>query len=132
VSYINLAYITSYITYPTNRVMMDCIICLSPPNIKQTFDLHHVVYLIHIYINHIPQPRWYTLTSNQWDQDRRRKDQPRQGRRWVKSNLKRNHDPQFRMKSFSYYTLSCHNLYLPKLYLIWPNKMARHTIPIFS
>jgi hypothetical protein len=26
--------------------MMDCIIYLSPPNIKQTFDLHHVVYLI--------------------------------------------------------------------------------------
>jgi hypothetical protein len=33
--------------------MMDCIICLSPPNIKQTFDLHHVVYLIHNYLNHI-------------------------------------------------------------------------------
>jgi hypothetical protein len=33
---------------------MDCIICLSAPNIKQTFDLHHVVYLTHIYLNHIP------------------------------------------------------------------------------
>jgi hypothetical protein len=30
----------------TNSVMMDCIIYLSPPNINQTFDLHHVVYLI--------------------------------------------------------------------------------------
>jgi hypothetical protein len=29
--------------------MMNCIICLSSPNIKQEFDLHHVVYLIHIY-----------------------------------------------------------------------------------
>jgi hypothetical protein len=39
---------------PTQRVMMDCIIYLSPPNFKQNFDLHHVVYLIHIYLNHIP------------------------------------------------------------------------------
>jgi hypothetical protein len=30
--------------------MMDCIIYLSPPNIKQTLDLHHVVYLTHIYL----------------------------------------------------------------------------------
>jgi hypothetical protein len=46
---------------PTNRVMMDCIICLSPLNIKQTFDLHHVVHLIHIYLNHIPPtPMIYT------------------------------------------------------------------------
>jgi hypothetical protein len=35
---------------------MDCIIRLSPPNIKQVFDLHHVVYLIRIYLNHILQP----------------------------------------------------------------------------
>jgi hypothetical protein len=35
---------------PTNSVMMDCIIYLSPPNIKQDFDLHHVVYLTHIYL----------------------------------------------------------------------------------
>jgi hypothetical protein len=26
--------------------MMDCIIYLSPPNVKQTFNLHHVDYLI--------------------------------------------------------------------------------------
>jgi hypothetical protein len=39
---------------PTNRIMMNCIICLSPPTIKQDFDLHHVVYLTHIYLNHIP------------------------------------------------------------------------------
>jgi hypothetical protein len=31
---------------------MNCIIRLSPPNHKQTFDLHHVVYLTHIYRNH--------------------------------------------------------------------------------
>ena len=43
-----------------NRVMMDCIICLSPPNIKQVFDLHHVVYLIPIYLNHFPTPMIYT------------------------------------------------------------------------
>jgi hypothetical protein len=30
---------------PTHRVMMNGIIYLSPPNIKQTFDLHHVIYL---------------------------------------------------------------------------------------
>jgi hypothetical protein len=39
---------------PTNRVMMDCIIYLFPPNLKLTFDLHHVVYLIHNYLNHTP------------------------------------------------------------------------------
>jgi hypothetical protein len=58
-----MTYIIGYITYPTNlgannptnRIMMDCIICLSRPNIKQTFDLHHVVYLTYIYLNHIPQ-----------------------------------------------------------------------------
>jgi hypothetical protein len=48
---------------PTNSVMMDCIICLSPPNIKQDFDLHHVAYLIHIYLNLIPQLWWYTLLN---------------------------------------------------------------------
>jgi hypothetical protein len=42
---------------PTVRVMMDCIIYLCQPNVKQTFDLHHVVHLIHIYLNHTPQPR---------------------------------------------------------------------------
>jgi hypothetical protein len=31
--------------------MTDCMIYLPPPNIKQTFDLHHVVYLTHIYLN---------------------------------------------------------------------------------
>jgi hypothetical protein len=31
-----------------DKIMMD-IIYLSPPNIKQTFDLHHVVYLTHVY-----------------------------------------------------------------------------------
>lgn len=44
-----------------NRVMMDCIICLFTPNIKQTFDPHHVVYLIHNYLNHIsPTTMMYT------------------------------------------------------------------------
>jgi hypothetical protein len=35
---------------PTNSVMMKYIIYLSPPNIKQDFDLHHIVYLNHIYL----------------------------------------------------------------------------------
>jgi hypothetical protein len=39
---------------PTNKVMMDCIIYLSPPNIKQVVDQHHVVYRTYIYLNHIP------------------------------------------------------------------------------
>jgi hypothetical protein len=46
----NLTYITSYITYPINRVLMDCIIYQPPPDIKPDFDLHHVVYLTHIYL----------------------------------------------------------------------------------
>jgi hypothetical protein len=41
---------------PTNSVMMDGIICLFPPNIKWTLDLHHVAYLIQIYLKHIPPP----------------------------------------------------------------------------
>jgi hypothetical protein len=35
---------------PTHRVMMNGIIYLSSPNIKQTFKLHHGVYLTHIYL----------------------------------------------------------------------------------
>jgi hypothetical protein len=35
---------------PTNRVMMNCIIYLSSPNIKQDFDLQHAVYPIIIYL----------------------------------------------------------------------------------
>jgi hypothetical protein len=31
---------------PTHRAMMNDIIYLSPPNIKQTFNLHHIDYLI--------------------------------------------------------------------------------------
>jgi hypothetical protein len=34
--------------------MMNCITYLLPPNIKQGFDLHHVVHLTHNYLNHIP------------------------------------------------------------------------------
>jgi hypothetical protein len=57
----HFTYITSYITYPTNRVMMDCKICLSPPKLKQTFDPHHVVYFFHNHLNHIPPtPLIYT------------------------------------------------------------------------
>jgi hypothetical protein len=39
---------------PTNSVTMDCIICLSPPNVKPTFNLPHVVYHTYIYLNQIP------------------------------------------------------------------------------
>jgi hypothetical protein len=35
---------------PNHRVMMNGIIRLSPPNIKWDFDLHHEVYLTHIYL----------------------------------------------------------------------------------
>jgi hypothetical protein len=31
---------------PTHSVMMDCITHLSPPNVQQVFDIHHVDYLI--------------------------------------------------------------------------------------
>jgi hypothetical protein len=41
--------------------MIDYIIYLSPPSIKQVFDQHHVVYLTYIYLNHIfPTPMIYT------------------------------------------------------------------------
>jgi hypothetical protein len=60
-----------------NRILMDCIIYLSPPNLKQTFDLHHVVYLTHIYLKYTPiTPMIYT------DPDSRR---PRPGK--DKTNL---------------------------------------------
>jgi hypothetical protein len=40
---------------------MNCIICLSPPNIKQDFDLHPVGFLTLVYLNHIPPtPMVYT------------------------------------------------------------------------
>jgi hypothetical protein len=40
---------------------MNCLICLFSPNIKQDFDLHHVVYHFHNHLNHIPPtPLIYT------------------------------------------------------------------------
>jgi hypothetical protein len=45
-----------------NRVMMDCIIYLFSPDIKQDFDLRHIVHLTHNYFNHMPQLYWYILT----------------------------------------------------------------------
>jgi hypothetical protein len=50
----NLLHLSLIMFNLTNRVMMKCIICLPSPNIKQDFDLHHVDYLIHIYLNLIP------------------------------------------------------------------------------
>jgi hypothetical protein len=106
-------------TNPTNRVMTDCIICLSPPNIKQTFDLHHVVSLIHIYLNHIPQPRWYTLTSNQWDQDQRRKRSTLTRKDiTIKANLEINQDLDISDEVFS----------LPQSFLPQPVQLMSYII----
>jgi hypothetical protein len=62
---------------PTNRVMMDCIIYLSLPNIKQDFGLHHVVYLTPIYLNHIyPTPMIYTDPNSMRPRPEKKKINP--------------------------------------------------------
>jgi hypothetical protein len=67
---------------------MDCIIYLSPPNLKQTFDLHHVVYLTHIYRNHTPETQMiYIDPDSMRPRPEKEQDQPRQGRREVKLDL---------------------------------------------
>jgi hypothetical protein len=80
-------------TNPTNRVMMDCIIYLSPPNIKQDFDLYHVVYLTHIYLNHIsPTPIIYTnIESIRPRLERKRSTSTRKDIK-VKANLEMKQD----------------------------------------
>jgi hypothetical protein len=68
--------------------MMNCIICLSPPNIKQDFDQHHVVYLTYIYLNHIPPTSMiYTDPDSMRPRPEKDKDQPHQERREVKLDL---------------------------------------------
>jgi hypothetical protein len=47
---------------PTNRVMMDCIIYISPPNIKLGFDLPNVTYHTHNYLNY-RSLTWITSTK---------------------------------------------------------------------
>jgi hypothetical protein len=87
---------------PTNRVMMDCIIYLSPPSIKQTFDLHHVVYLIHNYLNHIfLTPIIYTdLESIRPRLEKKRSTSTRKDIT-VKANLEMNQDLNILDKVFS-------------------------------
>jgi hypothetical protein len=76
---------------PINRVMMDCIICLSPPNINQTFDIHHVVYIIHNHLNHIP-PTPMTYTNLESMRPRPKKKRSTSKEIAVKANLEINQD----------------------------------------
>ena len=86
---------------PTSGVMMDCIICLSPPNIKQTFDLHHVGYLTHIYLNHIsPIPMIYTNLESMRPRPEKKRSTSTRKNITVKANLEMNQDLNIWMKSF--------------------------------
>jgi hypothetical protein len=87
---------------PTNRVMMDCIICLFLPNNKQAFDLHHVLYLIHNYLNHIsPTPMIYTdLESMRPILEKKRSTLTRKDIT-IKANLEMNQDLNILDKVFS-------------------------------
>jgi hypothetical protein len=71
---------------PTIRVMMNCVICLFSPNIKQDFDLHHVVYLIHNHLNHIP-PTPLIYTNLEPMRPRPEKDKLKLVKKGEKSNL---------------------------------------------
>ena len=73
--------------------MMDCIICLFPTNIKQTFDLHHVVYLIHNYLNHIPPtPMIYTNIELMRPRPEKKRSTLTRKDITVKANLEMNQD----------------------------------------
>jgi hypothetical protein len=88
---------------PTNRVMMDYIICLSPPNIKQTFDLHHVVYLIHNYLNHIsPTSMIYTDLESMRPRPEKKISTSTKKDITVKANLQMNKDLNILDKVFSW------------------------------
>jgi hypothetical protein len=124
---------------PTNRVMKNCIVCLFPPNITQTYDLHHVDYLIHICLNHVPQLQWYTLTSNQWDKTRE-DDQLHQERMSTNSSIqgsseatKMNQDPQNLGGSlFLSYSFLPKPIYTLKTSSILHNKVDIHILPMLS
>jgi hypothetical protein len=80
---------------------MDCIICLSPPNIKQTFDLHHVVYLIYIYLNHIPQPMIYTNQESMRPRLEKKRSTSTRKDITVKAKLEMNQDSNISDEVFS-------------------------------
>jgi hypothetical protein len=111
---------------PTHRVMMDCIIYLSPPNIKQTFDLHHVVYLIHNYLNHIPPtPMIYTDLESM---------RPRLEKKSSTSTRKERSQIQFQEKSGSTvqgWSLSLPYSFLPKpIYALKTSFILHHKVDI--
>jgi hypothetical protein len=100
----------------TSRVMMDGIIYLSPPNMKQDFDLHHEVYLTLIYLNHIPPtPMVYTnLESMRPRPEGKISTSTRKGIT-VKANLEMNQDLNILDKVFF-----CHNLSYLNLFSLYP------------
>jgi hypothetical protein len=98
---------------------MNCIICLSPPNIKQTFDLHHVVHLIHNYLNHIsPTPRIYTNLESMRPRPEKKRSTSIRKDITVKANLKMNQDLNISDEVFS----------LPKSFLPQPVQLITYII----
>jgi hypothetical protein len=85
----------------TNKVMMDSIICISPPNIKQVFDLHHVVYLIPIYLNHFPTPMIYTHLESMRPRPEKKRSMSTRKHIAVKANLEMNQDLNISDEIFS-------------------------------
>jgi hypothetical protein len=92
---------------------MNCMICLSPPNIKQDFNLYHVVYLTHIYLNHIPSTliKYTNLESMRL---RPEKDKINLVKEGEKSNS------IFRCITTQQGVLSHHKLSYPRLFLPQP------------
>jgi hypothetical protein len=87
---------------PANRVMMNCIIYLSPTNIKQFFDLHHVVYLIHNYLNHIsPTPIIYANLDSMRPKPEKKRSTSTRKDITVKANLEMNQDLNISDEVFS-------------------------------
>jgi uncharacterized damage-inducible protein DinB len=81
---------------------MDCIIYLPPPNIKQDFDLHHVVYLIHIYLNHIsPTPMIDTDLESMRPRSEKKRSTSTRKDIIVKANLEMNQDLNISDEVFS-------------------------------
>jgi hypothetical protein len=82
--------------------MMKCIICLSPPNIKQDFDLHHVGYLTHIYLNHTPPtPMVYTNPESMIPRLEKKKLTSTRKDIKVRANLEMNQDLNISDEVFS-------------------------------
>jgi hypothetical protein len=82
--------------------MKNCIIHVSPPNIKQTFNLHHVVYLIHNYLNHIPPtPMIYTNRESMKPRPEKKRSTSTRKDIIVKANLEMDQDLNILDKAFS-------------------------------